>query len=287
MKTINNFFFLCLMVLSHSLSAQSPDKLSYQAVVRNAEGELLKEQTAGIRISILQSTAEGTEVYSESHNVLTNENGLISIAIGTGISTDNFGDIDWTMGPYFLRTEIDPEGGSDYSITASSQLLSVPYALHARTADSLRVKKMHNVSIPASALGVYPEQDVITPHNMGLQWRQDGSRGAYLFLKKPSDYTGGDVEFTILFWTSSSREGVVDFFVRPNSYNDKDDTFDTIGESSGGVIMEGGSKVYEQRIVIPANRMDKDWWKFTIQRKGNNSTFIDNVIVLAVNLSYY
>jgi hypothetical protein len=89
-----------------------------------------------MRISILQGTATGTSVYTETQNPSTNANGLIAIEIGTGIVVSgSFSNIDWANGPYFVKTETDPNGGSNYTLTGTSQLLSVPYALHAKTAE--------------------------------------------------------------------------------------------------------------------------------------------------------
>ena len=109
-----------------------PQKMSYQAVVRSSSNELLANKTVGMKISILYNTPTGNVVYAETQTPTTNENGLISIAIGTGtIVTGTFTSIEWTQGPHFIKTEIDPAGGTAYSITSTSELLSVPYALTA------------------------------------------------------------------------------------------------------------------------------------------------------------
>jgi hypothetical protein len=114
--------------------AQVPQKMSYQAVIRNSSNALLSSVEVGLRISILQGSASGTVVYTETHTPTTNSNGLISIEIGTGI---NFDAINWANGPYFLKTETDPTGGINYTITGISELLSVPFALNAITAETL------------------------------------------------------------------------------------------------------------------------------------------------------
>ena len=117
---------------------QSPEKMSYQAVIRNTNGELVSNQTVGMQISIVQGSANGSAVYVETHSPATNENGLVSLEIGNGnASMGKFSTIDWSAGPYFIQTETDPSGGSNYSITGTSQLLSVPYALYAKTAGSM------------------------------------------------------------------------------------------------------------------------------------------------------
>ena len=114
--------------------AQSPDKISYQAVIRDAEGNLVTGRQIGLQIRILQGSATGTAVYTEILTPSTNANGLVSLDIG---GQAGFEEIDWSAGPFFIETGTDPSGGTDYTITGTSQLLSVPYALHARTAETI------------------------------------------------------------------------------------------------------------------------------------------------------
>ena len=132
----NHYSFLILLFLSLSIYAQSPEKMSYQAVVRDANNTLVANQTVGMRISILQSTITGIVVYTETHSVDTNMNGLVSLEIGNGSSSDDFSTIDWSAGPYFIKTETDPTGGSSYTISGTSQLMSVPYAMYAKSSGS-------------------------------------------------------------------------------------------------------------------------------------------------------
>ncbi len=140
--------------------AQAPNLLSYQAVVRNSSNELVSNTTVGIKISILQTAATGTEVYSEEHQVGSNSNGLVSISIGGGdVISGSFAAIDWAKGPYFVKTEIDPAGGSDYSITSVSQLLSVPYALYAETSGN----STPGPAGPAGPVGATGPQGAIGP----------------------------------------------------------------------------------------------------------------------------
>ena len=133
MKRILTLLIFAILIISSQ--AQAPEKMSYQAVIRNASSELITNQKVGIQISILQGSISGSPVYSETQSTTTNTNGLISIEIGTGTTSDNFSAINWANGPYFIKVETDPEGGSSYTITGTSQLLSVPYALHAKTAE--------------------------------------------------------------------------------------------------------------------------------------------------------
>lgn len=126
------FTALAALLFMVAVLAQSPQKMSYQAVIRNSSGNLITNAKIGMQISILQGSVSGTTVYSETQTPTTNANGLISIEIGGGAGFDT---IDWADGPYFIETRTDFTGGTDYTLTATSQLLSVPYALHAKTAE--------------------------------------------------------------------------------------------------------------------------------------------------------
>lgn len=125
------FTIITAVLLTVSVFAQSPDKMSYQAVVRDADDNLITSTTVGMQISILQGSETGTEVYVETQTPTTNANGLLSVEIGSGtIISGDFTTIDWSAGPYFIKTETDLTGGASYTITGTSMLLSVPYALY-------------------------------------------------------------------------------------------------------------------------------------------------------------
>ena len=108
--------------------------MSYQAVVRDANNALIINQAVGMKIQILQGSVSGTTVYEETQTPTSNDNGLITLEIGTGtIVSGMFVSIDWSSGPYFIKTETDPTGATNYTISGTSQLMSVPYALYAKT----------------------------------------------------------------------------------------------------------------------------------------------------------
>jgi hypothetical protein len=132
----NYKLLLSFLLVTVSILAQTPEKMSYQVVLRDASNTLLTNQQVGIQISILQTTITGSAVYTETQTATTNINGLVSIEIGTGTSSDDFSTIDWGAGSYFIKTATDASGGSNYTITGTSQLMSVPYALYAKTSGS-------------------------------------------------------------------------------------------------------------------------------------------------------
>ncbi|MCM0041958.1 MAG: hypothetical protein NBV61_04245 [Algoriphagus sp.] len=117
--------------------AQAPERMSYQAVVRDNANALVVDKVVGMRISILRGSATGTPAYVETQSPRSNTNGLVTLEIGAGtVVSGTFAGLNWSTGPYFIQTEIDPSGGSNYSILGVSQLVSVPYALYAKTSGS-------------------------------------------------------------------------------------------------------------------------------------------------------
>ena len=130
MKQLNLFF--AFNIIATLVLAQVPQKFSYQSVIRNSGNQVLANQIVGIKISILEGSANGTVVYAETHNPTTTANGLANLEIGGGnVLSGNFANINWSNGPYFIKTETDVNGGNNYSISATQQLLSVPYAFRA------------------------------------------------------------------------------------------------------------------------------------------------------------
>lgn len=138
-----------------NLFAQSPQRFSYQAVVRGSNNALVTSSPVGMRVSIIRGTPSGFEVYKEIYNPnpQTNANGLVSLEIGSGVPLiGNFATIDWSIGPYFIKVETDPAGGADYTIVGTSQLLSVPYALYATSAGRVAMVDLPDGSVTTSKL---------------------------------------------------------------------------------------------------------------------------------------
>ena len=123
-----------LLIAATAIMAQAPQKFTYQAVVRDASNNLVKNHEVGVRISIIQGEVTGTAAYTEIQTTVTNANGLMTLQIGGGsVLNGNITNINWAEGPYFLKTETDPTGGTNYTVEGTQQLLSVPYALYAAT----------------------------------------------------------------------------------------------------------------------------------------------------------
>ena len=155
MKNIKKLIVATSLFIGSLAFAQAPEKMSYQAVVRNTTNNLVTNQPVGMQISILQGSATGTAVYVETQTPTSNANGLVSLEIGGGsVVSGNMATINWANGPYFIKTETDPTGGSTYTITGTSQLLSTPYALYAKTSGS-------SIPGPAGPIGPQGPADLV------------------------------------------------------------------------------------------------------------------------------
>jgi hypothetical protein len=196
---MKRFITLCIAkLLAASVFAQAPNKMSYQAIIRNSSNVLVTNSAVGMRISILQTSPSGTAVYVETQTPTTNTNGLVSIEIGGGtILSGNFSTIDWANGPYFIKTETDPTGGTSYTIAGTSELLSVPYALYSNLG-GFNVVKLHSQdelnlvmtssvgpNVPGSSWNI---GDISKLKGLILEWRMDGRPEVFHQFIYLSDY---------------------------------------------------------------------------------------------------
>lgn len=127
-----NLILLALVSILINLSvyAQAPQAFKYQALATYSNGTPIANQLVSFRINLLQGSTSGTSVYSETHAITTNAEGLVNLEIGNGSGSGNMNTVDWANGPYFIKVEMDTTGGSNYIFMGTSQLLSVPYALY-------------------------------------------------------------------------------------------------------------------------------------------------------------
>ncbi|MDC0257774.1 hypothetical protein OAK35_03415 [Crocinitomicaceae bacterium] len=127
-----------IATIAISSFGQAPEGFKYQAVVRDAGNTIVNNQAVGMQMTIQQGSIGGTTVYQETFAPTTNAYGLVNHEIGSGtVVSGDFTTIDWSAGPYFIETAVDVTGGTSYAVMGTSQLMSVPYALYANTAENV------------------------------------------------------------------------------------------------------------------------------------------------------
>ncbi len=133
---MKSIFTLLLAALAFVATAQ-PHKINYQGVAVGANGKPIKNSTVGLRLSVLDSLPTSSTLYTETQAAITDAAGQFSIYLGGGTATvGTFANLPWANGnDKFLKVEMDAQGGSNYQLMGTTQLVSVPYAMAAKTAD--------------------------------------------------------------------------------------------------------------------------------------------------------
>jgi hypothetical protein len=157
-RTLSFLLFLSVTIISTSLNAQAPNGINYQAVIRTNTGTLASNQPVVIRARILQTTANGTAVYSERHNLTTDQFGMVNFVIGNGVflAGNPFANLNWGNGPYFLElgvaftNQVNPVVYMPYG---TQQMMSVPYALYAKSSGNLLNQWSYGTGAPLAASG--------------------------------------------------------------------------------------------------------------------------------------
>ena len=141
MKQKINFLLisaLTFLLISKFAIGQVPNTFPYQAVARNASGNIIANQLISVRFGIIDSVINGPIIYTETHNITTNSLGLFTVNIGQGMPFfGTYNSVNWSKNSKFLSVALDPNGGNSYFVMGTSQLMSVPYALHSNTTASL------------------------------------------------------------------------------------------------------------------------------------------------------
>ena len=232
---MNKFLNLVVaFLITITTFAQAPEKMSYQAVVRDTGDTIVTNQAVGMQISVLQTTATGTAVYVETQTPTTNANGLVSIEIGMGsVVSGDFSIIDWSAGPYFIKTETDPTGGTNYTITGTSELLSVPYALHAKT-----------TRIPISDV-----QTDLVLRNVNQSWVNGPT------FNTINGFTAGSlVKISYLVPCRNVDSNWGGLYIEPQISFDNGSTWNSLGSSGydGGVMISNGAAIgsYTNTLLI-------------------------------------
>ena len=270
---MKNIFITSIFLLSiFSSFSQSPEKISYQAIIRNSSNILVSNQSVGMKISILQGSTTGSSVYIETHTTFTNPNGLVSIEIGSGsVSSGSMSTINWENGPFFIKTETDPSGGISYSITGISQLLSVPFALHAKTVENDNVFdgdttywKLDGTKIfsrNSVGIGKTPTDEfhVYHPNQNGVATFESGDPGVGIALMDAS--TTGNYSKTTYLESNNKN-----FYINTNGFNR------FLVDSSGNIGV--GKQNLNFGFTVAGNTADKG----TISTERFGSTHVSRFI---------
>lgn len=230
---------VAIATISLSSFGQAPEGFKYQAVVRDAGNTILNNQAVGMQMTIQQGSIGGTTVYQETFAPTTNAYGLVNLEIGSGtVVSGDFTTIDWSAGPYFIETAVDVTGGTSYAVMGTSQLMSVPYALHANTAENVTNDLVDDADAdPANEL-----QDI-------------SLTGSDLTLS-----SGSTIDLSVIDTDTDTQldETAVDAFVSNNGYITSPDDADadpnneiqTISRTGTTVTLSNGGGTFEDSVGV-------------------------------------
>lgn len=276
----------------NSLFAQAPQGFTYQAAVRDSQGHAVAGRQVTVRIALVQGTALGTESYAELHQPTTDAAGLFTITVGQGNALTNCtmeACVDWAAGPWFLRSQVDPEGGQNFTLSTTQQLMSVPYALYAANVqhDTVVVRDSVVVHIVDSVIVHHRDSVVVhirdsvavhydtTAFNADTVWMTDSIEGmlpgrfSINGLEQVSFACGnlqykhdGSRRFALHqydalgslnnYYSQSSYEGWMDLVLRS-----------TVGWGVDGAIEGGGDSVGLWRVL------SSDEWNYILTGRNN------------------
>lgn len=197
---MKNFYnlFLVFFLSTAALMAQSPNAVNYQAVLRNSQGAIIKNQSVSLRLSVLQGSSSGSSVYSETHSLTTNGFGQVNMQIGNGSTTGDFSTVDWGANSFYLKVEIDETGGTTYKNLGTSQFVSVPYAKFATTAmnvinddDSDSTNELQTITLSGNFITLSGNNSTVALP-AGSEWTKDTDSLTYGKFVRIGDKIDGE-----------------------------------------------------------------------------------------------
>jgi len=234
------------------LGQAPPNAFNYSAVARDGAGTLVTNQAIALQMSILQSTAVGSLVYQETHNVSTDDYGLFNLIIGSGaIQQGAFSSINWAGDSYYLKIEMDITGSTNYTNMGTTQFLSVPYAMHSKTADSVSNPDYQSLSISNDTLFL--------------------TNGGYVILSPTSLGAGPGPNAPLASVTTNSVSNITSYTAL----------------CGGNITSDGGTAVVERGVCWNTSTSPTINDSRTYDFGGGTGSFDINFSGLQVNTTYY
>ena len=264
--------FVAIATIALTSFGQAPEGFKYQAVVRDAGNLILNNQDVAMRLTIRQGSLGGTAVYTETFGITTNTYGLVNLVIGAGtVVSGDFTTIDWSAGPFFIETAVDITGGITYVVMGTSQLMSVPYALYAKTSG--------NVAGPQGPVG-NNGADGVTSAGTGISVTGAGTVGSPYVVSATSDCglsIGDTIQGGMIFYLDASgchglisattdQSTGIQWYNGSSSYTNA--TFDGVkaGQSNTKLIIDTqgtgsyAAKLCDDLIIYSNTGLFEDWY---------------------------
>lgn len=282
-KILSTVFILLCSILT---LAQVPEKINYQAVLRDTQGNVMANVPVDLTVSIVQDSVNGMVVYSEGHQAQTNGSGLVNLQIGCGtVLSGNFAEIDWASEKFFIRLESESLAKNRNSLLGTTQLLSVPYALHAKgatnvdDADADPENELQVISISSDTIFLSNGGFAVLPggYNPGDMRYWDGAQWNIVPAGSPGQVLQMNAS-GIPQWLGAGYAEVITL--------EATDITPIAAIANGEVAADGGSEVTERGFVYSSepypNMSDS-----VVEAGSGTGTFTASLEDLATGMTYY
>jgi uncharacterized protein (TIGR02145 family) len=295
------YLLFCLLTSSFLLFAQAPQGIPYQAIARNASGVAIANTAVKVRFTIRDSIATGAIKYQETHNPTTSALGLFSVNVGMGtVVNGTFSGINWGKNAKFLQVELNTTGGTTYTDLGTTQMMSVPYALHSKFSDAIKMRTSATGDTLYTGDGNYvivpgisasnPSSNAITVSDIDGNLYNTITIGSQLWMKenlKVSKYRNGDPIPTNLDdgqWGSTNSGAYAIYGNDPinNNYYGKLYNWYTLVDSRGlcpngwHPANDSEWKILESFLGMPANELDLNADRGVSQNIGGKLKLVSN-----------
>ena len=303
MKKLLLLITFFLLVIVFNTNAQYDKWINYQTIVRDNSGKLMASKSVTFKISILKTSVTGTVVYSETHVMTTTALGLANLEIGNGSAqTGSFSTIAWGSDKYFLKVELDANGGG-FVAMGTTEILNVPRSFYAEKVGTIENNQVgdaqiqdmsRSVTVPAGALSVGPASLYASRSQRGITMKSTASASCNGLVAIPSDWDGvSNITIDLIFSNpsySTALSGVACFFISVTGHNLTENFTDPGTNSSAGINVNGGTpyQMYKQTFSVPlADIAGKEYLHFyAIQRGGTGETCTADVELIAIKINY-
>lgn len=259
---LTTVFFLVTM-----LAAQYAQIFNYKAVARDKSGNPIVNRTIGFKVSIYQGDPDGPEVYCETHQITSNQFGLVEIRIGDGVVWSGvYSALDWQAYPYFVKIEMDPDGGEQYEVLGTSQLISVPYAIYPET------------SIKNQPAGILNEKEALPTVDEEYNSRENAGYRNNTDLSNINSTTSPYWEITVNddIYYNDGKVGIGTSSPQGNFHVSTDELTGTGTISSSGTAVTGGGTAFKTQLFIGGEITASAETKTIVKITNNTSLEVDS-----------
>ena len=136
-KLALRFLAVMAVAITTAVSALGQNGFAYQAVIRDANGELVTNKQVEVKFTLKH---DGASCYTETQTVTTNEYGNIQVVVGNGVKVDgDFASVPWNTFDIKMEVAVNVDGKGEV-VLGEVPVQGAPYAMYAQKAGGITSK---------------------------------------------------------------------------------------------------------------------------------------------------